>query len=1013
MLHVHQTFEHKYTTFMLFKIFLEKKIEKMKEIEKIIQMENDSEYVQGIVIVLGIESEIERIGFCFKEMCYIVYQDLQSDSSCLNIACLIQAAADSKYPDNIKRIIFYFAGCGGSDRSGKRFIRRMLGTKSEILPIEDYVIEPLRKLSIVRIFLFDCYQDSFQKSAAQLTFLNDEVVAFAYHKFSKKRIWTTNLCENLKTKVLISAMLNNVLKITSGLCDHVFHCEKNTSVILSDSMTKFEWIQAFEQAINENGSICCSVVHCLPFGPPRVGKTHFYHLLLNIEYIDNCSTGVADEIIKIVLNYKIRSAEGCVVKSGDKWGHFKGIDQEILLYLETIRKKSCGYKDKKSHNTGKTIDAADRSSSDVQGGISEKLDSTGSIEDDETNTNSHPVNDDDAQQGRMDRTDDRVDDPTASRTEDSPVSFPRASQAFPRASALRRSRNHFASTIKVSEELQFLLEDSTTMFYTDTGGQPEFQEVLPCLVGGPTLFLLVFNLSIDLDKPYKIEYIDSENHDCSYESTFTTMEVLMQYLITICSYFNGLPKDDRPSVKILVLATHRDEVSEQRLIDVKKVFKESKEMKQAKDLGLLVTGDDDSFIFPINNNDNENDGKSIRKIFMKKICCEEIPKCHMPVNWLGFEFALRKRESSVISLTDCRDLAKQYYINESDFPKVLDHLHKKMGVIRYYDTDKNDKNHDTLKKTVITKPVVLFKAITKLIVATFDKSDDFKKYGLFYEKDVEKMFLGLKEFLGGLECKYFLAFLDHFNILIPAKGIAGKDFDRFLPCALKHVPEEIVFEEYEEYPLILSFCHSSYQDNYFVPIGFFSSLLGFLCKKEWSITERPINDDVCLPNLYRNQAILSADADDRHCFGIKVQLKQFHIEFTIRKASKVSGNESNSLQRRRIICRYVYNLLNKNAFEICAKLQCTHLTPIFGMYCSHDKCSLMSPHFAMNTKKLMMRCFKTKNHYNLLDHKDEKRFWFEGMPLHVYYSIESVIVIINLSVRMFVSFQRISATARF
>ena len=317
MLHVIPAQVHNFSISYAFVTSLEKIIEKKKEIEKIIHMKKDSEYVQGIVIVLGIESEIERIGFCFKEMCYIVYQESQSsDLSCLNIACLIRAAADITYPDNIKHIIFYFAGCGGSDRSGKRFIKRMLGPKSEILPIEDYVIKPLRKLndlSIVRIFLFDCYQYSFQKSVAQLTFLNDEVVAFAYHKFSNERIWTTNLCDNLKTKVSVGAMLKNVFKITSGLDDHVFHCETKTSVILSDSMSKFEYIQALEQAINENGSICCSVVHCMPFGPPRVGKTHFYHLLLDIIYKNKYSTGVADEIIKIVLNYEI-SSQGCVVK---------------------------------------------------------------------------------------------------------------------------------------------------------------------------------------------------------------------------------------------------------------------------------------------------------------------------------------------------------------------------------------------------------------------------------------------------------------------------------------------------------------------------------------------------------------------------------------------------------------------------------------------------------------------------------------------------------------------------
>ena len=38
------------------------------------------------------------------------------------------------------------------------------------------------------------------------------------------------------------------------------------------------------------------------------------------------------------------------------------------------------------------------------------------------------------------------------------------------------------------------LKNQCTIYFTDTGGQLEFQEVLPAIISGPSIFLLVFNL---------------------------------------------------------------------------------------------------------------------------------------------------------------------------------------------------------------------------------------------------------------------------------------------------------------------------------------------------------------------------------------------------------------------------------------------------------------------------------------------------------------------------------------
>ena len=62
------------------------------------------------------------------------------------------------------------------------------------------------------------------------------------------------------------------------------------------------YAKAFQQAIKENGEIECSVVQCMPIGPPQVGKTHFHHRLLDIDYENKKSTGVMAEkgMVKLI-----------------------------------------------------------------------------------------------------------------------------------------------------------------------------------------------------------------------------------------------------------------------------------------------------------------------------------------------------------------------------------------------------------------------------------------------------------------------------------------------------------------------------------------------------------------------------------------------------------------------------------------------------------------------------------------------------------------------------------------
>ena len=53
-----------------------------------------------------------------------------------------------------------------------------------------------------------------------------------------------------------------------------------------------------------------------------------------------------------------------------------------------------------------------------------------------------------------------------------------------------------------------------TLYLTDSGGQPEFQELLPALVVGPCVFFVVFPLDKDLKKKYEVEYVRPHEEKC-------------------------------------------------------------------------------------------------------------------------------------------------------------------------------------------------------------------------------------------------------------------------------------------------------------------------------------------------------------------------------------------------------------------------------------------------------------------------------------------------------------------
>ena len=76
---------------------------------------------------------------------------------------------------------------------------------------------------------------------------------------------------------------------------------------------------------------------------------------------------------------------------------------------------------------------------------------------------------------------------------------------------------------------------TTIMHITDTGGQPEFFEILPLLLRGPSLSLIFLNLAQSLSEPFEVVYRHSEPSTplIKYDSSYTPRDMVHQVLASI------------------------------------------------------------------------------------------------------------------------------------------------------------------------------------------------------------------------------------------------------------------------------------------------------------------------------------------------------------------------------------------------------------------------------------------------------------------------------------------------
>ena len=246
--------------------------------------------------------------------------------------------------------------------------------------------------------------------------------------------------------------------------------------------------------------------------------------------------------------------------------------------------------------------------------------------------------------------------------------------------------------------------------FIDSGGQPQFHEVLPAFIRNTTATIFVMKLSVRLDEHPLIEYYDSNGELCgkSYSHALSNDQMLQCCVQTIHS---------RPSTgkskhsKILVVGTHRDlesNCSETRVEKNKKLVDMLMPILQDELVLYSPRLQDPEVIFPINAKTPTEEDHQVCAFIRKQVedkCAP--PPYKIPIGWFLLEQDIIKASSGgVISKKQCISIASLLNIDAEAVTAALKYFDD-LNIFLYYPS--------VLPEVVFSDPQILLNKVTELV----------------------------------------------------------------------------------------------------------------------------------------------------------------------------------------------------------------------------------------------------------------------------------------------------------
>ena len=683
-----------------------------------------------------------------------------------------------------------------------------------------------------------------------------------------------------------------------------------------ESEEEIAHLKAIESAIIERGTLDHTLVHGVFVGPPRSGKDSVMKRLLG-EHVSDLSPST--EAVENVVHVKVEESCTFAATIGpSNWIRLAYDDEALHLMKEIANNPSTNrpLQEEKSDDIQRIDPPVSIVANGVPSTVSDKSGLTGHDDVITLNIQSEIVTPAlICGQRDLENTTNQVHDTVVSEHK-SPLKM-------------------FKEAIKSGglERFSKILSQQWSLYLTNTGGQIEFQEILPLLVSGPSIFFITFSLHQDIEKSFSVEYqLQSGESSKSYQSSLSVLDSILQTLSSIAAMgsfvYKGLQKKCVPlKPKVFLIGTHKDLLDENtkdtviKGIDhiLQRVIKSTSHYRE----GIIRFCSESQMIFTVSNFDQSDlDFQNIRSAVEHVVRIGEY-RMVCPTHWLIYSFVVRQFvKRRIISYDECLAVAKMCGIKDrKEFNEVLHFIHTKMGLIRHF-------SHGELKEFVIINPQVLFEKITELIVETFtfekcinrSSMETFKNMGIFTLSDFKRISDQSDRYLTPT---MFAKLLKHLRIA--AEFEQDGETKYFLPCALAHAKIKEHDPTSTVPPLIVTFRCG------YCPKGLFGTLISYLINDEMlSDFEWELDTEM----ICRDEVSFQVGPYDI----VTLKILSTHLQ--------ISCCESNPKLprkhcRKECVCQEILQSVQKGIMNITREINYMNAQHSFTFYCTSDteKCS--------------------------------------------------------------------------
>ena len=402
-----------------------------------------------------------------------------------------------------------------------------------------------------------------------------------------------------------------------------------------------------------------------------------------------------------------------------------------------------------------------------------------------------------------------------------------------------KAENLFIEALKNIAEKKVL--NLKLVHFIDSGGQPQFLDLLPAFVQDVSAILFAVNLSESLDHTPIIHFYGQDGKPVGepYQSLSSHKQVLDQ-----CVRAAAI-RDVHPEV--FVVGTHRDKEN-----DCSEKRKDKDEMvRNIFNPKYLICKSGTEVIWEVNGKTpDEKDQKVAHKLRRSIVAhCSKGTSPPLPLKWFVLEMRIRELATQgVISLQKCLLLAQRLGMDEQSLEAALLHMVKYNLFLWYH-------NVPGLRDVVFSDPQAILQIITDLVQCKYElgggdvpetlSSDGVKHDWCVEFRDhaiISHEFLSHGHFkrhvIGSIfTVNHFTSLMCHLFIMVKLEG--GK---HLMPALLDPLSSKGLCRECKLVdPLVLYF------PSICTPYGLFSFLVGYLLKKSLLVEKNAV--PVC---LYRN-----------------------------------------------------------------------------------------------------------------------------------------------------------------